>query len=1372
MLTLSLQTPAQAVAADAALRRLKPSADQLAAFTKQLGKLLKHLDPTKIERHGETHILDFLRDTTPALGPGAGTERYGNVNGKRDLALHLGDTAQSPVGVIIEVKGPQNSNEMLSPDDLNRKAFQQLLLYYLEDRSDDRADDFRRLVVTTGFEWYIFDAQDFNSLFWKDAGLRRDFKDWKAKAKASADTDFFYKSIAGKYLAAATGTLRATYVDLRGGLPSGATELGHLWRVFGPAYLLKDFPDLRPDANTLNQEFYAELLYLMGLQERTEGGVRRIGRCAPADRQPGALLENILYQMDIGHDLSRAPAEVLAEYGDDPTRQREEVALALCLMWVNRLLFLKLLEGQLLRYHPAEAQAGFRFLHAGRVPEYDELNKLFFGVLNRPPASRPADVAAAFRELPYLNSSLFQPAVLEETVLYIRELNDRAGLRPFAGSVLKKKGATVPQAAPDSPGEWLALPYLLGFLDAFDFGSEPTGAPHPPAPSPSGEGEPDGANAQKSSGSPGKSSALSKKSSGSPSPEGEGAGGWGAPPERPLLSAAVLGLVFEKINGYRDGSFYTPGFVTMYMARHSLRRAVVRRFTQGAGASRFPELRGCDTWEELRDSFDKKRRREYADWFNGLTVLDPAVGSGHFLVSALNELLACKADLRLLLDADGQLLNYTLTVEHDELRVLDNDTDLPARYQVATYDAATGHRTVAQQHTRLQAALFREKRALMEHSLFGVDLNPNSVRICRLRLWIELLKHAYYRPDTDFRALETLPNLDLNVRTGNSLVSRHALQAPLGPVFRAAGITVERYKSLVHDYFGASGQQVRTQLDGVLADIKANVGRRISQADPHVKKLADAELQVLQLEKSQSDLFGKKLDPESYAVELRKRTLLVEQRRQELADHRQGTFFQQAFEWRFEFPEVLDNDARFLGFDVVLGNPPYIRQEAFAASKPFFKQRFKTFDSTADLYVYFVELGLDLLAPGGELSFIAPNKWLSTGYGKGLRKWLKQEHELIEFIDFGDLYVFPQTKAYPAILSVRRTAPSSTSSFRAAAIPKLPPPSLESMVLNLQRTVAQDSLREEGWSLADSPKQELLAKLRAAGKPFGEYIKGKIYSGIKTGNNAAFVINAETRARLIAEDAKSAEMIEPFLAGRDVKRYKHVRAENYLIKFPRGWTWEKLGWQQDSKGRYTIPPAEKQFSDGYEALMWHYPALAAYMLDFLEDPLARTVPGNFWWELRACDYYDKFEEPKIMWKEIAIYQEFTLDREGNYSNNKTFFTPSNDLYLLGVLNSKPAFFFLQQITTKMKDNAMAMQVPQVSQLPIPTATPAQQAAVATLVEQILAARAAAPAADTAALEAQVDALVADLYGLSAAEAALVAGGAGAAPGTGSLAPDA
>ncbi|WP_245318673.1 DUF7149 domain-containing protein [Hymenobacter elongatus] len=426
--------------ATAALRRLKPTPEQLAEFRGHLAEMFRHLDPNKIERHGETHILDFLRSVSR---PAEGGTRYGNVHGKRDLVLHLGDTADSPVGVVLEVKGPKNPKEMLAPDDLNRKALHQLLLYYLEDRTDDKADDFRRLIITTGYEWYVFDATDFNRLFWKDKAFVKDFRDWKAGAKASSDTDFFYKSIAGRKLAALDGELRVAYVDLRPGLPATPAALTALYRLFHPAYLLKEPLTGRRDPNTLNQEFYHELLYLMGLREDKQGGVRRIGRCPEGERQAGSLLENTLRKLETGHGLNYVPEADRLRYGDTAAAQREGVALALCLMWVNRLLFLKLLEGQLVRYHEAAHAAAFRFLHPARLSDYDEVLTLFFEVLNRAPADRAPDVAAQFPEVPYLNSFLFEPSDLEGQTFDISGLRDGLGLAPFPGSVLRKVGAPV-----------------------------------------------------------------------------------------------------------------------------------------------------------------------------------------------------------------------------------------------------------------------------------------------------------------------------------------------------------------------------------------------------------------------------------------------------------------------------------------------------------------------------------------------------------------------------------------------------------------------------------------------------------------------------------------------------------------------------------------------------------------------------------------------------------------------------------------------------------------------------------------------------------------------------------------------------------------
>ncbi|WP_210518186.1 type IIG restriction enzyme/methyltransferase [Hymenobacter terricola] len=1294
MLLPSLLTPD---AATTALRRLRPTPEQLAEFRAHLAEMLRHLDPNKIERHGETHILDFLRSVSR---PTEGGSRYGNVHNKRDLVLHLGDTADSPVAVVLEVKGPKNPSEMLAPDDLNRKAFQQLLLYYLEDRTDEQADDFRRLIITTGYEWYVFDAVDFNRLFWKDKALVKAFRDWKAGAKAATDTDFFYKSIAGKKLAALEGELRVAYVDLRPGLPTKATEVLALYRLFHPAYLLKEPLTGRRDPNTLNQEFYNELLYLMGLKEDKQGGLRRIGRCPEAERQPGSLLENTLRKLHTGHGLNNLPLAERAPYGDTLEAQLEEVALALCLMWVNRLLFLKLLEGQLVRYHAPADAAHFRFLHPARLTDYDEVLTLFFEVLNRAPADRSPDVRAAFPEVPYLNSSLFEPSQLEGYTFDISGLRDGLGLAPYPGSVLRKAGAPVvppAKAHTSAAPQWAALPYLLHFLDAYDFATDPTTS-HAPA-----------------------------------APGADAAAAPAAPAPRPLLSAAVLGLVFEKINGYRDGSFYTPGFVTMYMARQTLGRAVLRHFAQ---APALAELAGCETLDDLQDALipaKRARRQEYAAHFNTLTVLDPAVGSGHFLVSALNELLALKSRLGLLLDDDGARLPYSLEVEHDELLVTDAD-GLPAPYRVATFDAATGLRTVGPERTRLQRALFREKRALMEHALFGVDLNPNSVRICRLRLWIELLKHAYYKPETDFRELETLPNLDLNVKPGNSLLARFALDVDLSEVFKKGGFTLKKYKEATHEYFGSRGREDKNTLLGFFRQIKEQFTAVLHLKDKKREDLRKYRNQRLVLE-TQGTLFaGSAKEQDARQFDMRRLELLADKLDAEIQAHEQGALFREAFEWRFEFPEVLDEAGAFRGFDVVMGNPPYIRQEAFTALKPHLKQRFgHVFAGTADLYVYFLQLGAELLAPGGELSYIVPNKWLRAGYGAALRGWLASAQTLLEFVDFGDLPVFPEATTYPAIVALRQGAPAAESTFRAAALPKLLTANFDSYVTSLVRTVHQSSLKTEGWNMADAEAQEFLDKLHAVGTPLGEYVKGGIYYGIKTGSNEAFVIDGVTRELLIAKDPNSIEIIKPFLGGRDIKRYQQPKGDKYLLFMRRGIDPGKYPAVMAHLEQYRqkLEPRPKNLT-GKEAAEW-----------------PGRKPGTYkWYEVQdSIDYWQEFEKEKIIYQVFQVKPVFTFDKHNTYVNNATYIIPGNDLFLLGVLNSKIGWLLIANYCTEIQ-NGYQLIYEYFKRIPIPAATAAEQAAIAALVQQILAAKAADPAADTAAPEAAVDAAVAALYGVA------------------------
>ncbi|QJX48344.1 class I SAM-dependent DNA methyltransferase [Hymenobacter taeanensis] len=1125
----------------------------------------------------------------------------------------------------------------------------------------------------------MFDAHEFHRVFWKYPELRQQFQKFKQGQTTAPDTSHFYQEIARPLLDKLETEVRFTYFTLdphdEKGQRKELGEKGRLWlsKLFSPPHLLKE--PFAQDANTLNRAFYEELLYLMGLEEVKDKGRKLIQRCALERRQRGSLLENTLVQLRAEDMLRNLPAEELSTYGDTPEQQAEGVALALCLTWVSRLLFLKLLEGQLRRYHQPGPVQPFRFLDPGQLKEYDLLNRLFYRILNRPTPEREQPEAGLYPHVPYLNSSLFEPSALERRTLRISGLDDMIEL-PLLGKKGKTSRSVLRQEA-GGPAP-TALTYLLRFLDAYDFASEGSEEVHDD--------------------------------------------------DRPLISAAVLGLIFEKINGYRDGSFYTPGFITMYMCRHTLRRAVVRHFNERYGWQA-EDVSGLE--EQIAD--EPKRRPEFSEAFNELRVLDPAVGSGHFLVSALNELLAIKSELGLLLDTEGKRLRYRLTVARDELAVTSDEDDTLFEYR-ATWDEAAQTRRVGREHTRLQSALFREKRLLIEHCLYGVDLNPNSVRICRLRLWIELLKHAYYTPESQFRELETLPNLELNVRAGNSLISRYPLQADLTEVFRKKDFSLALYRRAVGEFFSARGREQKQVLEDFLQRLKDQFRTDIQRHDPLLKRITRAKEDLLRAELDQKpDLFGKaRLTADDAWAKQTTARLNLEKLEQERQQREQGTLFRDAFEWRFEFPEVLAPDGSFRGFDAVLGNPPYIRQEELApALKPYLKAHYETSAGTADLYVYFYELGLRLLAPGGELSFITNNKWLRAGYGQGLRRYLlRPELRLQELLDFGDLPVFPEATTYPNILSVQR-APAAAA-VRVAELTTLgsDPTRFPEVVQAAATDMPTNRLSDDAWSLAAADKQQLLEKLRAAGTPLGQYVDGKIYYGIKTGYNEAFVIDAATRAALISEDPKSAEIIKPFLAGRDVKRYQLPKADKYLIYTP---------WSLKITDYLAIEKHLKQHFD---------------VLSNRPEVLARRYP---WYALSryAAEYVDDFAKSKIVIAAFSQNAPYAYDTDGCFSNDKTTIIPSNDLFLLGALNSSSVDFFFKSIASTKAGGYFEYKPMYLSQLPIPTATAEQQAPIVVLVEQVLAAKAADATADTQPLEQQIDALVAELYGLTPEETALL-----------------
>lgn len=457
------------------------------------------------------------------------------------------------------------------------------------------------------------------------------------------------------------------------------------------------------------------------------------------------------------------------------------------------------------------------------------------------------------------------------------------------------------------------------------------------------------------------------------------------------------------------------------------------------------------------------------------------------------------------------------------------------------------------------------------------------------------------------------------------------------------------------------------------------------------------------------------------------------------------------FNWEREFESAMEDG----GFDVVIGNPPYVRQESLGeAFKDYAKGRYETYAGTADLYVYFIERAMSLLRPGGYLGFIVANKWMRAAYGEPLRRWLKQQ-QIAEIIDFGDLPVFEQATTYPCILILRKAAPART--FAVTQVKTLDFASLDEYARDNRYDVAQDSLSDKGWSLAGGQAQALLAKLRAKGVPLGEYVQGKIYYGIKTGLNEAFVIDERTRSRLIAEDPRSAELIKPFLLGRDVKRYAPPQSKRYLIFARRGVNIDE------------------------------YPAIKKHLLPFKDrltpkpdgwvgEEWKGRKPGRYeWYEIQdTVDYYAEFEKPKIIVPAIVQRASFAFDSGDIYSNDKTSIIGVNDLYLLGVLNSPVADLVLRDIASTKQGGFFEQKPMYLSQLPIRTlnlADPAERAMhdrMVALVEEMLRLKKEHAAAEAAKedrrhalareierTDRDIDRLVYELYGLTEEEIAIV-----------------
>ena len=823
------------------------------------------------EREGETEEYYKNLVTSLLTQTWYGTDYPINTYGRCDAVIYNGNTNDSKPAVIIEMKSPTNRSEMITVDNPNKKALHEILLYFLREYHTNNNHELKYLIICNFNEWFVFNAKDFADYIDTNKDLIREYDSFTKGQYTDEKTSTFYIDIASKHIdALLKGNIEVVYLNhdyiLSASQSGNENKLVALYKLLSPETLLnKPFAN---DSNSLDKNFYAELLHIIGLEEVREGQKKVIKRKAENKRDNASLLEATITRLSMDMD------------NED---EKYDISLRLVITWINRLLFLKLLEAQQLAYN--NNQPEYRILTTDFILTFDDLNDLFFHGLAKRPSDRAEKFKKKYHLVPYLNSSLFEKSEEERKFFDISAIQSEP-MKLFKKTVLKD------QRGRRLTDQLKTLDYLFFFLDAYNFSSD------------------------------GDSSIQANS--------------------KTLINASVLGLIFEKINGYKEGSFFTPGFITQYMAHETIHKAIVTKFKE-------VKCWDCKSLQDIRNqNYDGYEANAI---INSLRICDPAVGSGHFLVSCLNELVSIKSQLWCLYAPDGTLIKpsvWELRVENDELVVYDADGNL-YRYNKNNIESR-----------RVQEALFNAKREIIENCLFGVDINPNSVNICMLRLWIELLKHTYYTAESNYTDLETLPNIDINIKCGNSLISKYSIEVG-NSIYKDESIypsirkEIREYREKVRQYKRTCLRSDKQKIRDSIIEIKNRITEPV-----------------------QLELFEKNICESS-------------------------GIYKNSLEWMVEFPEVLDDNAKFLGFDVVIGNPPYALTEHIGISDNLLSkyQEYKTNEYKSQLYSLFFERSVDLSKKHGVINLLTPNTYCMDKYKTLLREFLVKNTNILTRTEFG-----------------------------------------------------------------------------------------------------------------------------------------------------------------------------------------------------------------------------------------------------------------------------------------------------------------------------------------------------------------------------------
>ncbi|QQW91432.1 DUF7149 domain-containing protein [Helicobacter pylori] len=1153
----------------------EPKKETIENFEKEINSLLENAKGQDGEESQKDKINKFLKNTY---------DYDCDTNKEVDSAIYVDKKAW----VLIEVKALNNKNEF--PKDRENplsKAFCQMVFYFLEEIENNNS--LKHAIICNAHEFFLFDCKDLLDFLKDDKRIKQLHKNCAKKEGTDSSTKRFYRNL-GEYLKKDfKGELRYTHFNLSSYNPK---ELPLIYQVLSHEVLLKQRKTL--DANTLNKDFYEELLYILGLEEQNDKG------------------KILIKPSHTKNSLSDALKKEYKNLDD------EEV-MALLIAWNNRILFLRLLESLLISFKHFEEP----FLTIENFKDFKALNTLFFEVLAKKNNERSLEKEdKILGKIPYLNSSLFDKTPLESNGHEIKSLNNKP-LEIYPKSILKKDEKYQKEKALP------LLEYFFKFLHFYKFTTTPEDIKD------------------------------NKDTS-----------------ESRLINPSVLGLVFEKLNGYKEGSFYTPSFITSYMCKESITPIVLDKFNANYEWD-------CKDLKALREKIDRdfsdQKAKECLQLLLELRICDPAVGSGHFLVSALNEMVWVAYELGLI----ASLHRYDLKLENDEIIIHYMEDGKIFNYTKAVDENDPHH--------HIQKELFELKKSIIENCLFGVDINPNSCEITKLRLWIELLKYSYYifEEGKNTNALETLPNIDINIKCGNSLISRFSLHDDLKKIPNIKK-KIQEYKDLVAQYKDPNPlfPLNKTDLTNKIQDLKTTFSLELKDPktkaelekaiEKHIKKynffaLDDKSL-LDGLNYFIPSLFGVlKLSPkeeeEAFASYGRIRAL-----RKKLDDALSGREYQNAFEWRFEFPEVLNDEGDFLGFDCIIGNPPYIDYRKIDEKTKIFLSKFSSVykkSKEGSIFVYFIERASQLIIKHGEISFINPIAYLCKPTDHGIRDYIDKNLKITMLIDLSNIKIFESASTYTCINIFKRENKKNEILFKRFD-------DFTELSSNKDDFLKIPSVNIEHISIFLDPISRHIAE--RCKTQLGDFCK--IFCGLSKTGFRSDVINTNSEKSVY------------FLESSDIYRY-------YVNDF----------------GKKFLKRIDDYFS---QEKRWIFES---------QDIIFMTRMTN---QIRCV-----VVPLGVYGGKVNILHDFRIDR----------------FLILGVLNSKLMTYFYKKkfFPTHMQGGAFGFDTLSVETLPIPQITKSNQPTADKITDgakQILALKEKDPKANTQELEKEIDALVYQLYNLT------------------------